>query len=144
MSDEARDGLGRLPRDVADRLTELVRALADLPPIRRAGGTVEAATQPVQPVLRALAGYLELAVDPLTGLVEGQRQLAERMAAWAELQREFAENMAAWADLQGQFADALAAVLGPLADSGRRISSTLDQVSGTKAANEGADPPHRS
>ena len=114
-----------------------MRALADLPPIRLAGGTVGAATQPVQPVLRALAGYLELAVDPLTGLVEGQRELAERMAAWAELQREFAESMAAWADLQGQFADALAAVLGPLADSGRRISSTLDQVSGAKVADEG-------
>lgn len=143
MSDEARDGLGRLPRDAADRLAELVRALAALPPVRMAGGTVEAATQPVQPALRALAGYLELAVDPLTGLVEGQRELAERMAAWAELQREFAENMAAWADLQRQFADALAAVLGPLAHGGRQISATLDQVSG-KAAHEGDDPPHTS
>lgn len=142
MSDEAWDALGRLPKDVADRLTGIVRALAELTPVQRAGDTVGAATQPLQPLLRALAGYLELAVDPLTGLVEGQRELAERMATWSNLQREFAESMAAWAELQRQFADMLAALLGPLADGGRRITSTLDQVSGAKAAGQhrgGAD-----
>jgi len=136
MTDDARDGLGRLPREVADRLAEIVRALAQLTPVQRAGATVETVTHPLQPLLRAVAGYAELAVDPMTRLVEGQRELAERMAAWAELQREFAENMAAWAELQREFADVLGALLGPLAESSRRISSVLDQVSGADGAEE--------
>ncbi|HSK57396.1 MAG TPA: hypothetical protein VK908_19295 [Jiangellales bacterium] len=140
MTDDAKDGLGGLPREVADRLAEIVRALAELTPVRRAGATVETVTLPLQPLLRAVAGYAELAVDPMTRLVESQRELAERMAAWAELQREFAENMAAWAELQREFADVLGAVLGPLADSSRRISSVLEQVSG---AGEPGEPQGR-
>jgi hypothetical protein len=141
MTDDVRDGLGRLPREVADRLAEIVRTLTELTPVQRAGATVETVALPLAPLLRAVAGYAELAVDPMTRLVEGQRELAQRMAAWAELQREFAENMAAWAELQREFADVLGALLGPLAESSRRISSVLDQVSGADGAEESRGQP---
>ncbi len=65
----------------------------------------------------------------MTGLVEGQRQLAERMAAWADLHR--------------QFADVLTALLGPLADTGRHMSHGLDQVSGKLTPVPGQSPPAR-
>jgi hypothetical protein len=130
MADERSDPLSRAQHEVISRLTELARALADLNPVSHAGQRAEQALHPAQRVLQGLAGYSALAIDPLVGLVDAQREFADRMAEWAQLQRQFADHMAEWAALQRGLADSLGLVLRPLAEGGHQVSDVLHHVSG--------------
>ena len=130
MAEEHSDPLSRAQREMVSRLTDVVHALADLNPASLAARQAGDALQPVQRVLQGLAGYGALAIEPLVGLVDAQRELADRMAEWAELQRQFADHMAEWADLQRGLADSLGLVLRPLASSGHQVADVLRDASG--------------
>lgn len=134
MANERSDALSRAQREMISRLTDVAHALAELNPMSLAGRHAEEALQPVQKVLQGLAGYGALAIEPLVGLVDAQRELADRMAEWAELQRQFADHMAEWAELQRGLADSLSLVLRPLAEGGHQVADVLRDVSGKPAA----------
>jgi hypothetical protein len=130
MAKERSDPLSRAQREMISRLTEVAHALADLNPMSLAGRHADDALLPVRRVLQGLAGYGALAIEPLVGLVDAQRELADRMTEWAELQRQFADHMAEWADLQRGLADSLGLVLRPLAEGGHQVTKVLRDVSG--------------
>jgi hypothetical protein len=138
MAKERSDPLSRAQREMIRRLTEVSHALADLNPVSLAGQHADDALLPIQRVVQGLAGYSALAIEPLVGLVDAQRQFADRMTEWAELQRQFADHMAEWADLQRGLADSLGLVLRPLAEGGHQVTNALRDASGQPKDQRGA------
>jgi len=138
MADGRSDPLSRAQREMISRLTDVARALADIKPVSMAGQHAEQAILPIQRVVQGLAGYSALAIEPLVGLIDAQRQFADRMSEWAQLQRQFADHMAEWADLQRGLADSLGLVLNPLAEGGHQVTDALRHVSGQSPDQKGA------
>ena len=93
---------------------------------------------PAQRLVRSVAGFVEIAADPLAEFVERQRELADQMTAWAELQHQLADRMAQWADMQRQLAGAMAVWLAPASGAARVTTKVLHKV--TKDQDDGGQP----
>lgn len=129
MADQGPDRLARAQQELVGRMTDLAHALAELNPVAIAGRRTEEVVRGTMQLLQSLARFGELTIDPLAALIGSQRELADRMAEWAQLQRELAERMEEWADLQRQFANALDPLLAPLAQGGHRVAQVLGDIS---------------
>lgn len=141
MSEQPSSGFGRVQEEMLARLADIVRTLTELNPLLRAGQLTGDLPQPVRELLQGLTGYAGLAVQPLSAFVDSQRELADRMAAWARLQREFAEQMAAWAELYRQFADTMALWLTPLPETFHRAAQLLEHPHGAGDRDGDAERP---
>ena len=64
-----------------------------------------------------------------------QRELADQMAAWAELQHELADRMAAWAELQRQLANAIGLWLAPAGGAAHLSSRILHELAAEPGQN---------
>jgi hypothetical protein len=92
--------------------------------------------QPARRLVQGIAGFAEIAVDPLAEFVQRQRELADQMAAWAELQHQLADSMAAWADLQRQLANAFAVWLAPAGGAAKLTTRLLHELSAEEVADK--------
>jgi hypothetical protein len=72
------------------------------------------ASEGVQHAVEALAALVGTASGPLRALVDGQRELADKLERWAELQRDTADVVSALAKQQKLTADLLGAAIAPL------------------------------
>lgn len=79
------------------------------------------ATEGLQQAVEALAVLAGSATGPLRELVDGQRELAEKLERWAELQRDTADVISGLAKQQKLTADLLGATIAPF---DRRDSSS--------------------
>jgi hypothetical protein len=85
---------------------------------------------PARRLAKDIAKAADVALDPFTDFVAAQRQLADQMAAWAELQHQLADQMAAWAKAQRHLAAAFELWLTPAAGAARATTRTLHRIAG--------------
>lgn len=112
MADGAGEALWRVQREAVRRVTDtwmqVLRSASALTP-----GSVQDVQEQMLELVRTVTEYGGAAVRPLRGLVQGQRDFADRMMRWAELQRELADQVASWARHQRDLADSVDRWLAP-------------------------------
>jgi hypothetical protein len=139
MSEEA-GTLTSLQRQALAALGDVRQAVSELGAVLRPERMVEdELLLPARRLAQGLAGVAQLAVNPIVQLVEiqrrfveGQRELADQMAAWAELQHQLADRVAAWAELQREVANALELSLGPVSGAAHLTSRLLEEATGVR------------
>ncbi len=135
MTDRLGTAVTAVQKQAAAALTEARQALGDLGTALRANQRVAGdVMQPAERLVQGLAGYAELAVDPLARFIDSQRELADQMTTWAELQHQLADRIAAWADVQRQLATAMDLWLSPLSGAAQLTTRVLHDVGGDGAA----------
>lgn len=77
-----------------------------------------------------IAKVADVTLDPFNDFVEGERQLADQMEAWAKMQHQLADQMQAWAKAQRHLAAAFEVWLGPAAGAARVTTETLHRIAG--------------
>ena len=105
------DALWRAQRDAARRVIDVWGQL--LCSSALGSGRRQEVQDQLQALVRSASDYAGAAIGPVRDLVRGQRELAERMARWAQLQHELADQVAEWARIQRGVADALERMLPP-------------------------------
>lgn len=85
---------------------------------------------PARRLAKDIAKVADVALDPFQDFVESERQLADQMAAWAQLQHQLADQMEAWAKAQRHLAAAFELWLTPAVGAARVTTRTLHRLAG--------------
>jgi hypothetical protein len=130
MTEDSSASLATMQEHASAAVTEIRQSFSELGSLlgSEERAVAEQMLHPAQRLVRGIAGFVEVAADPLAQFVERQRELADQMAAWAELQHQLADRMAAWADLQRQLANAMGIWLAPASGAARVTTRVLHNI----------------